>query len=166
VIRRSLENFYYWVNFAPITRGTSATGYATLYSAILAVGEELVDRVPYNVQLDWEAMFTPDPAEFVERVLPWISNRRPTVLPPEMLSTHEAPSVHSDECIVKQHAQNQDNKKNQNPKSNDKDCQPNSARVSEVFDSLGDVVYAMNAIGEVYYSDILKNATHWDSHSG
>ena len=54
VIRCGLENFYYWVNFAPITRGTSATGYAALYSTILAVDEEVVDRIPHMKQLDWE----------------------------------------------------------------------------------------------------------------
>jgi hypothetical protein len=54
VIRCGLENFYYWVNFAPITRGTSATGYAALYSTVLAVDEELVGRIPYMKQLDWE----------------------------------------------------------------------------------------------------------------
>ena len=65
------------VNFAPITRGTSATGYAVLYSAILAVGDEIVDRIPYGKQLDFEAMFTPNPDEFIERVLAWIARRRP-----------------------------------------------------------------------------------------
>lgn len=54
MIRCGLENFYYWVNFAPITRGTSATGYAALYSTVLAVDEELVGRIPYMRQLDWE----------------------------------------------------------------------------------------------------------------
>jgi hypothetical protein len=32
--RHTLELFFYWINFTPITRGTSATGYA----AILAGG--------------------------------------------------------------------------------------------------------------------------------
>lgn len=119
-----------------------------LYGAILAIGEELIDRVPYKVQLDWEAMFTPNPVEFVERVLPWISNRRPATLPVEMMSTHENthenPSIHTHECIMKGGAMG---------------CHRNTARVSEVFDTLRDIVQAMNAIGEFYYTDILKNST-------
>jgi hypothetical protein len=31
VTKYALELFYYWVNYAPLTRGTSATGYAVLY---------------------------------------------------------------------------------------------------------------------------------------
>jgi hypothetical protein len=74
---RALELFYCWVNFAPITRGTSATGYAVLYGIILSMGEELIDRVPLLKQLDWEAMLTPNPLDFVDRVIPWVTNRRP-----------------------------------------------------------------------------------------
>lgn len=40
VIRRSASLYYYWVNFAPLTRGTSATGYAILLGIILSLGEE------------------------------------------------------------------------------------------------------------------------------
>ena len=40
ITRTALECFYYWVNYAPITRGTSATGYAVLLGIILSMGEE------------------------------------------------------------------------------------------------------------------------------
>jgi hypothetical protein len=40
VLKGALVLFYYWVNFAPITRGTSATGYAILLGVLLTMGEE------------------------------------------------------------------------------------------------------------------------------
>ena len=36
--------------------GTSATGYAVLASAVVAIGQEFVGRLPQKKQLDWEAM--------------------------------------------------------------------------------------------------------------
>lgn len=45
VTESALELFYYWVNFAPLSRGTSATGYAALYAIFLASGHEIVNRV-------------------------------------------------------------------------------------------------------------------------
>ena len=42
IVKLSLELFYYWVNFAPLTRGTSATGYASFMSFILAVDNDIL----------------------------------------------------------------------------------------------------------------------------
>ena len=38
VLRQALEVFYFWVNFAPLTRGTAACGYAALLSVMLSKG--------------------------------------------------------------------------------------------------------------------------------
>ena len=40
VVARASNIYYYWVNYAPISRGTSATGYAILLGILLAIGEE------------------------------------------------------------------------------------------------------------------------------
>ena len=45
VIDAALDLFYYWVNFAPLSRGTSATGYAALYACVLAMGREIGNKV-------------------------------------------------------------------------------------------------------------------------
>jgi len=39
----------------------------------------------YGKQLDFEAMYTPDPSDFIARVLRWIDRRRPAQVPREML---------------------------------------------------------------------------------
>lgn len=87
VVRHALEIFYYWVNFAPLSRGTSATGYAAFLASILAMGEDILDRVPEMTQLDWEAMFTKRPEDFVAKVERWVKKRAPTVIPREWLDT-------------------------------------------------------------------------------
>ena len=148
VIRCGLENFYYWVNFAPITRGTSATGYAVLYSTILAVGEEITDRIPYMKQLDWEAMFTPQPSVFVERVLSWIANRQPANLPVDMLTTHLHPHMDTIECIRSLRKKYQSHT-NVDSHEHSTSCPRNLARVADMFDTMTKIVTAMNAYGEI-----------------
>ena len=153
VIRCGLEIFYYWVNFAPITRGTSATGYAVLYSTILAVGEEITDRIPHMKQLDWEAMFTPQPDVFVERVLQWIAHRQPANLPVDMLTTHLHPHMDTIECVrfLREH-----NQSHANLDRLDRPivCPRNDARVADMFDTMTNIVTAMNAFGEISSNDL------------
>ncbi len=68
----AMDMFYYWVNFAPLSRGTSATGYASLYACILAAGFEFSEHIPKNKQLDWEAILSATPDQFAVRVSPWL----------------------------------------------------------------------------------------------
>eukprot|EP00607_Mallomonas_marina_P004432 CAMPEP_0182437474 /NCGR_PEP_ID=MMETSP1167-20130531/85073_1 /TAXON_ID=2988 /ORGANISM="Mallomonas Sp, Strain CCMP3275" /LENGTH=339 /DNA_ID=CAMNT_0024630411 /DNA_START=1038 /DNA_END=2057 /DNA_ORIENTATION=- len=70
--KHALELFYYWANFAPLTRGTAATGYALLLSSLLAGGYLVGPRMPKQRQLDWEAIFTPDPEDFQRHGLSFI----------------------------------------------------------------------------------------------
>lgn len=60
----TMDLFYYWINFSPLSRGTSAVGYIALYASLMAAGLEPKNRVPRNVQLDWEALLESDPREF------------------------------------------------------------------------------------------------------
>ena len=59
VIRRASSLYYYWVNFAPISRGTSATGYAILLGIILSLGEEPAgtSKSIYEGEEGWRGMF-------------------------------------------------------------------------------------------------------------
>jgi len=72
---RGLEIFFYWVNYAPLSRGTSATGYAALMACVVAMGEQILSPVPKGKQLDWEGILTPEPQVFVDRVRGWLSDR-------------------------------------------------------------------------------------------
>ena len=69
-----LHLLYYWVSFAPLTRGSSAAGYTALYACILSQGVLIDPNVPHNMQLDWEAFFSSTPAEFVEK-MKWIRHK-------------------------------------------------------------------------------------------
>jgi tetratricopeptide (TPR) repeat protein len=72
VIRESVSLFFYWVNFAPLSRGTAACGYAALLAVIVATGKRIITPIPPKIQLDWEAIFTSDRNVFIENVLMWL----------------------------------------------------------------------------------------------
>jgi len=50
IIESCLLVFYYWVSWAPLTRGSAATGYVFLYSLLLACGLTVQTSPPKNVQ--------------------------------------------------------------------------------------------------------------------
>jgi tetratricopeptide (TPR) repeat protein len=68
----ALKMFFYWVNFAPLTRGSAATGYVALHAILLAAGYQFKDPVPKDIQMDWEAMLVQDPTNFVRYAEPWV----------------------------------------------------------------------------------------------
>ena len=82
---RALEMFFYWVNYAPLSRGTSATGYAALMGCVVAMGEQILSPVPKGKQLDWEGLLQPQPEAFVDRVGHWLSHRGPSSISREWL---------------------------------------------------------------------------------
>jgi len=67
----ALKLFYYWVCFAPLTRGTAAVGYAVLRGVLLAMGVDLKDQMKAGVQMDWEAILAGHPDQFVAEVRDW-----------------------------------------------------------------------------------------------
>jgi hypothetical protein len=89
VKRRALELFYYWANFGAFTRGTSATGYASMYAVLVAGGLEITAPLPKGVQLDWEAFFSPDPETFVRAALSWLQTRPLSVDPDSLPQAYE-----------------------------------------------------------------------------
>jgi hypothetical protein len=65
--REALRLFYYWVNFAPLTRGSAMCGYAAVMAVVLASNRSITSSIPKGKQLDWEAIFTGDSNEFIAR---------------------------------------------------------------------------------------------------
>ena len=57
VLKGALVLFYYWVNFAPITRGTSATGYAILLGVLLTMGEEPAGTKESNIFTNYHQLY-------------------------------------------------------------------------------------------------------------
>lgn len=68
ILKWSYYLFFYYVVFAPLTRGTAATGYVVLYSVLLASGLYLNTPMIENIQLDWEAIFGQKPDVFYKIV--------------------------------------------------------------------------------------------------
>ena len=64
--------FFYWVNFAPLSRGSAATGYVGLHAVLLAAGYKIENPIPIGVQADWEAILTSSPIDFVEALKGWL----------------------------------------------------------------------------------------------
>lgn len=78
----TLQIFYYWVNFGPLSRGSAACGYVVLAGLMAAMGWKIVEPLPPNVQMDWEAILRPTPEDFLAIARPWLyrARRRADVL--------------------------------------------------------------------------------------
>ncbi|KAL3699782.1 hypothetical protein R1sor_017804 [Riccia sorocarpa] len=63
---------YYWYNFMPLARGTAVVGYVTLLGLFLAADMEVTASIPDSVQVDWEAILSPDLQTFLQSVRPWL----------------------------------------------------------------------------------------------
>ena len=70
ILKMSLEFYYFWINFSPLTRGTAACGYSLLQSIMLSCNLRFKNPLPKDIQLDWEAIFSTDSNDFVNRMLP------------------------------------------------------------------------------------------------
>eukprot|EP01105_Mastigella_eilhardi_P014038 TRINITY_DN3191_c0_g1_i1.p1 TRINITY_DN3191_c0_g1~~TRINITY_DN3191_c0_g1_i1.p1 ORF type:complete len:278 (-),score=78.51 TRINITY_DN3191_c0_g1_i1:136-969(-) len=72
-VEAALALTFYWYNFMPLSRGTAAVGFVCLCAALLAAtGRALGRGPPRGVQLDWEAILRPEPAEFAAVLRPWL----------------------------------------------------------------------------------------------
>jgi hypothetical protein len=56
------------VNYAVLTRGTAAGGYALLYALLLVHGNMITKQLPTGIQLDWEAILRTRSTEFINDV--------------------------------------------------------------------------------------------------
>ena len=63
-----LAFFYIWVTFAPLTRGSAATGYAVLYALFLAADISIGTSPPSGVQADFEAFLEPRVEIFIKTI--------------------------------------------------------------------------------------------------
>lgn len=54
LLNRALQLFYWWVTFAPLSRGTAACGYAVLQAVLVSCGRRIDKLIPKGKQLDWE----------------------------------------------------------------------------------------------------------------
>ena len=66
-----LEVFYFWVVFAPLSRGTAICGYEMMSALALACGWRFSRQLPVGKQLDWEAIFSPTVEAFKNNVGGW-----------------------------------------------------------------------------------------------
>jgi hypothetical protein len=90
--------FFYWVNFAPLTRGSAATGYCALFAILIASGYEVVPpgMAIKGMQMDWEAILCPSPDEFVAKIKPWFTKNLKVVGSKSIANTLPDISTHID----------------------------------------------------------------------
>ncbi|KAG9440274.1 hypothetical protein H6P81_020439 [Aristolochia fimbriata] len=67
-----LRMTYYWYNFMPLSRGSAVVGYIVLLGLFLAANMVVTGSIPTGVQVDWEAILSPDPDEFLQSVKSWL----------------------------------------------------------------------------------------------
>jgi hypothetical protein len=72
-VELALAFYFYWINFGPLSRGTSGVGMSVLIAMLLAQGLRLDRQLPRKVQLDWEAILSPHPAAFTAAIADWLS---------------------------------------------------------------------------------------------
>ena len=71
-LKLSLTFGYYWFQFMPLSRGSAAIGIQTIHSILLAFGYEYRGSVPKGVQIDWEAMVSSRPGDFIKSLSSWL----------------------------------------------------------------------------------------------
>lgn len=91
-LTRCLELYYYWINFSPLSRflpdiiisvltllhrGTAAVGYSSIVACMISFGDIPTNPLPKGVQLDWEAILTLSPEEFIAVARPFLQPRTP-----------------------------------------------------------------------------------------
>lgn len=73
VLEEGLGIFFYWANFAPLTRGTAFCGYAAIVAILLSIDKQVACSIPRGIQLDWEALFTSQCSVFVTGCMKWMN---------------------------------------------------------------------------------------------
>ena len=72
IVNKALKLFYYWVCFAPLSRGCAMCGYIAFVAIIVASGNMITSAIPTGVQMDWEAIFATDFMSFTTKMKSWI----------------------------------------------------------------------------------------------
>ncbi|KAJ6841917.1 suppressor of RPS4-RLD 1 [Iris pallida] len=67
-----LRMTYYWYNFMPLSRGSSAVGYTVLLGLFLAANMEVTRNIPSGIQVDWEAILSSSPDTFSAAMKSWL----------------------------------------------------------------------------------------------
>ncbi|KAJ7524844.1 hypothetical protein O6H91_17G024500 [Diphasiastrum complanatum] len=63
---------YYWYNFMPLARGTAVVGYTTLLGLFLAADMNVTTSIPKGIQVDWEAILSPNLGSFSRGIGSWM----------------------------------------------------------------------------------------------
>lgn len=67
-----LRMTYYWYNFMPLARGSSVVGLTAMLGLFLATNMEVTANIPPGVQVDWEALLSPNPHLFINTIKTWL----------------------------------------------------------------------------------------------
>jgi len=67
---------YYFYNFIPLSKGSSAVAYTVAVGLLLAIGHEVTGPIPIGKQPDLEALLSGNPEAFIKVVVPWMGLHR------------------------------------------------------------------------------------------
>ncbi|KAJ4848829.1 Suppressor of RPS4-RLD 1 [Turnera subulata] len=67
-----LRMTYYWYNFMPLSRGSAIVGFTVMLGLLLAANMEFTDQIPKGLQVDWEAILSFDPDDFIDSIKNWL----------------------------------------------------------------------------------------------
>ncbi|XP_020586512.1 suppressor of RPS4-RLD 1 isoform X2 [Phalaenopsis equestris] len=67
-----LRMTYYWLNFKPLTRGSAVVGLTVMLGLFIATNMEVTASIPPGVQVDWEALLSPNPQLFINTIKTWL----------------------------------------------------------------------------------------------
>ena len=95
LLQASLKFFFYWTNFSPLSRGSALCGYAAIMAVMLAARRVITSPIPEGLQFDWEAIFTPEPSVFVDKIAPLISTDAATFSFNEWDFAEGLPNLHA-----------------------------------------------------------------------
>lgn len=74
-----LTMMYYFYNFIPLSKGSSAVAYTVALGLFLAIGQEVTGPIPVEKQPDLEAMLSSTPEVFIKNIQRWLGLRRTSI---------------------------------------------------------------------------------------
>eukprot|EP00795_Rhopilema_esculentum_P013228 gene13228-4048_t len=75
-INTVLTMLYYFYNFIPLSKGSSAVAYSVALGLLLAIGQEVTGPIPIGKQPDIEALLSGSPDAFIKGITPWLGLHR------------------------------------------------------------------------------------------
>eukprot|EP00794_Sanderia_malayensis_P017542 gene17542-19292_t len=75
-INTIITMMYYFYNFVPLSKGSSAVAYTVAVGLLFAIGQEVTGPIPIEKQPDLEAILSSNPETFIKTIQRWLGLKR------------------------------------------------------------------------------------------